>query len=522
MIESIIISDTATFGSTPEEISGLSQINFIFGSNGTGKTTVSRVIADEGIFPNCKVSWKSGTKLQPMVYNHDFVESNFNQSAELKGVFTLGEKQVGTIEKIKTAKQELDAITKNIEGLTRSLQGDDGTCGKNGESAALEDDLQMKCWAAYTRHKGKLSNAFEGFRNSKKDFKAKVLKELSSNTAVLLPLAELEKKAETIFGPTPTTEQAVQTIETAKLIAHETNSILKKRVIGKADVDIAAMIKKLGNSDWVREGRSFFDVNEGICPFCQQATAESFAKSLYEYFDDTFLADSRAIDDLVSNYSTDAERLKQQLESIISAPSKFLDIEKLKAEKSLLDSKITINNQRLAAKKKEASRVVELESLINLFEAIKGLISSANALIADHNKTVSNLSKERTLLTAQVWKYVLEEIKTDLTGYKAKRDGLDKAITAITGQITTATANKTKKATEIRELEKQTTSVQPTIDGINALLASFGFQCFSLSKTTTGSSYKLVRADGSDAKKTLSEGEESFGNIPLFLPSSER
>ena len=93
MIETITISNVATFADTPETLNGLSQFNFLFGSNGTGKTTVSRVIADEAKFPTCNVIWKAGTKLQPMVYNPDFVERNFSQAAELKGVFTLGEKQ---------------------------------------------------------------------------------------------------------------------------------------------------------------------------------------------------------------------------------------------------------------------------------------------------------------------------------------------------------------------------------------------------------------------------------------------
>ena len=104
MIDSITISSVATFGTTPEQINGLSLFNFFFGSNGTGKTTVSRVIAEETKFPTCSIKWKAGTKLQPLVYNHDFVERNFNQSAELKGVFTLGEKQVDTLTKIATAK----------------------------------------------------------------------------------------------------------------------------------------------------------------------------------------------------------------------------------------------------------------------------------------------------------------------------------------------------------------------------------------------------------------------------------
>lgn len=515
MIESISISSVATYATTPELLDGLSQFNFLFGSNGTGKTTVSRVIADESQFPTCIVTWKAGTKLQPLVYNHDFVERNFNQSSELKGVFTLGEKQVDTLTKIATAKGELDRLTTKIETLTQSLQGADGNGGKKGELATLEAGLKDKCWALKQKHDAKLQGGFEGFRNSSERFKSKVLQEQASNSATLLTLAELEKKAENIFGPTPTTEVLIPAVDTAKLLAHEANPVLKKRVIGKEDVDIAAMIKKLGNSDWVREGRGFYDVNDGACPFCQQETTDAFARSLNEYFDETFVTDSRAIDDLATNYATEAARIQQQIAGIIASPSRFLDIEKLKAEIDLLDAKVTLNNQRLVGKGKEASQVVELDSLSNVCTAIKTLFDDANTEVATHNKMVANLATERATLTAQVWKFVLEELKTDIAAFKASKDGLENAITAMTSQITAATTDKAKKAGEIRELEKQTTSIQPTIDGINSLLSSFGFQGFKLA-IASGNSYKLVRSDGSDAKATLSEGEKTFVTFVYF------
>ncbi|MDD5030194.1 MAG: AAA family ATPase, partial [Rhodoferax sp.] len=194
MIESITISDIATYAIAPEVLNGLAQFNYLFGSNGTGKTTVSRVIADESSFPTCKVTWKAGTKLQPMVYNHDFVERNFTQSTELKGVFTLGEKQVDTLTRIAAAKEELDRLTRKIEGLAEALQGTDGTGGKKGELATLEVGLKDKCWAQKQKHDAKLQGAFEGYRGSSEKFKVKVVQEeLAGNAATLLTLAELEK-----------------------------------------------------------------------------------------------------------------------------------------------------------------------------------------------------------------------------------------------------------------------------------------------------------------------------------------
>ena len=67
-----------------------------------------------------------------------------------------------------------------------------------------------------------------------------------------------------------------------------------EKSIFREDVDIAAMVKKLGNSDWVSAGREFYAVNDGKCPFCQQSTTETFTQSLADYFDETFVTDSKA------------------------------------------------------------------------------------------------------------------------------------------------------------------------------------------------------------------------------------
>ncbi|HRO56440.1 MAG TPA: AAA family ATPase [Nitrosomonas europaea] len=517
MIESITIQGAPSFGQEAQAIDGLSQFNFLFGSNGAGKTTVSRIIADESAFPSCAVNWKGATKLESLVYNHDFVERNFRQVAELRGVFTLGEQQQDTLDKIAAAKAEVDNLTKKAESLTHTLQGIDSKGGKRGELIVLETAFEEKAWTYKQKFEGNnIQSAFKGFMGSKDSFKTKVLQEQESNTSAVLSQADLEKKAASIFGQTPTTEPTVPVVDAASLLSHESNPILKKRVIGKEDVDIAAMIKKLGNSDWVRAGRSFYDVNDQICPFCQQETDEAFTKSLNDYFDETFIADSNAIDALAINYTTDSDRIRQQLSGIIASPSKFLDVEKLKSEKELLDAKLNINIQRIGDKKKEASQVVELESISNVVSKIKSLIDAANLKVTEHNKIVSNLDAERKILTGQIWRFVLEELKAELAAYKASKNGLNNAIASIERQIKDAEAAKKQKQAEIRELEKQTTSVQPTIDAINALLSSFGFQSFKLAKSQTGTSYKLLRQDGSDAKSTLSEGEKTFVTFLYF------
>ena len=518
MIESIRIAGVASYSQTPEFLTGLSKYNFLYGSNGSGKTTISRLIADDGDFPTCSITW-TGTKLQTMVYNRDFIKKHFSQSSELKGIFTLGAKNINILKEIASAKMELDAITNKIEHMHFVLHGQDGTGGKMGELATLDEKFRLKCWSSYTRHKAKLGIAFEGFRSSREKFKDKILKERACNSAPIKSLAVLEKIAETLFGPAPTLAPTIPSIDAAKIITHESAAILKKKVIGKEDVDIAAMIKKLGNSDWVREGHAFYDENEMACPFCQQNTTDAFAQSLNQYYDEAFKEDSRSVDDLCINYKDDSARLQREIASVISTPSKFLDVEKLKKEKELLDLRFTMNLQRLTLKKKEPSQVIELQSTSDVLSTIGTLVDDANALNTEHNKMLENLAHERSHLTEQVWKFILEEeLKKDLLNYDSLRNGLNKAIADVKVQIQCVLTSQQAKVAEIKALERSTTSIQPTIDAINALLISVGFDSFSLATANNKTGcYKLIRMDGSDAKETLSEGESSFLSLLYFF-----
>jgi hypothetical protein len=109
-----------------------------------------------------------------------------------------------------------------------------------------------------------------------------------------------------------------------------------------------------------------------------------------------------------------------------------------------------------------------------------------------------------------VWRYVLNELDVDLKQYRENKEKIDKAIAGIKTNIMDAEKRIAEKTKEIAHLEKQTTSIQPTIIAINQTLKRFGFDGFSIADAGDGKHYKLVRADGSDAKKTLSEGEKTF------------
>lgn len=507
MIASITITGTPPFtGAVPTTFEPR-KLNYIFGTNGVGKTTISRVIAHPDAYPTCGLTWTGGLPQQALVLNRDFVAQSFSQ---LNGIFTLGQENTEIQKQIDEANTARASEVDTLRQLTRTLSGDGGSGGKQAELAQLEDEVRDKCWEMKEKYDAVFKDAFHPNRNDKQKFKQRLLQERADNQSALKPYAELATRAATVFGAGPTKASRLPLVDASALIAHESNAILAKKVIGKEDVDIAAMITRLGNSDWVRQGREFYKINNGACPFCQQATTDAFAASLEGYFDDTYEADKREIDELVESYEADAASVQQTVQRICDAPGDFIDPAQLLAQQKILGETIRANRLLLDNKQAAPSTIVSLQPLAPTIDTIAALIAATNGAIDTHNATVDNLAAERTTLKSEAWRYVVNEIEPDLKRFDAKQDGLQKAIASLRQQIAAAEANIRAKDDEIRELERQTTSIQPTVDAINGVLAKFSFDGFKLAVAPNGRSYQLVRTNGDPVGETLSEGEKTF------------
>ncbi len=517
MIDSLRLKNIATYGKTPVEVSDLREINFFYGANGAGKTSISRLIESPSSWIDCEVRWHKGAPIEAMVYNNEFIEKNFTKATDLKGVFTLGEAQQAQLDQIKETKAAIGALERLRDNLRETLSGVDGNGGKASELKKLEATFKDKCWDQKRKHDSAFQEAFTGFRNSSDSFRSKVQSEQKSNSSALATLESLTERATLLYGEPPALASGISGVGLSSFTALHDDPILKKRVLGRSDVNIADMIAKLNNSDWVRQGLKYFQINGDNCPFCQQTTTKEFERSLTEYFDETFEADTKAIETLLTTYQAKVAALNEQTSLMLALESSFLDTDKLAPFIGQLNSLLAINQQRILSKKAEPSAQVVLESLEDMAVQISAIVDAANTKISDQNKIVASFGAEKKKLTGEVWKYILDsELKDVITDFDLKKNALDKAILGINGKLQNVAMEISEKTRELGELERTTTSIQPTITAINHLLKSFGFRGFSLAIASTGSAYKLVRADGSEAKHTLSEGEKTFVTFLYF------
>lgn len=510
MIKSITIKDIASF----DKVTGVSfsptLVNIIYGSNGSGKTTISNVIANCSAFPTCTLDWGLAAPLQTLVYNRTFIENNFEQSSELKGIFTLGKESKDEVEKIKVNQAEIEKKEKSILEFKGTLENE------KQKLLTTENNFADKCWAVLKKYEETFIKAFEGNRNAKQKFKEKVIAEFTSNKQSLVALTELEAKANQILNSAATKAPDVREYALPDLKTLEENPIFQTRIIGKDDVDIAKMILKLNNSDWVRQGIGFYKANDELCPFCQQTTTESFRKQLDEYFDESYTQQIQTLKTANDKYNLECETLLNTIANYIALNNQFLDSDALTGLKDLISSKHQKNLLTLEKKIKEPTLKVELDSITEHINKLKEVIDQAIIKTKEHNKLIDNIDAERKLLISKIWAFIINELKADYTIYTTVKDALDKATKGVTAKLLATEGEIRTLKAEIQLSESKITSVKPTIDAINKTLSGFGFTNFFLAEAKTPGSYKVVRENGLDAKNTLSEGEKTFITFLYF------
>lgn len=518
MISEIQIKPPLATYQNPENLCDLRSINYIFGVNGTGKTTISRVIAQTEGHGHCRLVWQGGTPLERMVYNRDFVDKNFNQDGPLQGVFTLGENQVEAEREIARLMPEIERKNDQISSLNSQLDGADGQSGGRKELADLEPVLRDKCWKQKELHDSYFKEAFSTarVRGDRERFKEKVLSEEVSNTAELLTLEELKEKALTVFSNSVERALPLGQLSAADLIAVEQHVLLQKVIVGNQDIDIAAIISRLGNSDWVKQGLKYHEQDPETCPFCQQSTGDHFANSLEAFFSEAYDSEVKALNELYVGYQSASDKLVAAVQRDVELNNPFLKTELFNAETQLLHERLKGNQAILANKLDEPSRKIDLEPVEPILKKLQHLVFEANAATTLHNQTVANIATEKQTLVAQVWRYVLNELADDLQRYQQEKNRLKQTIAGMEQRLLEKQAQLKNQENQVKELERQTTSIQPTITAIKDLLQKFGFSSFSIGKDDEGSHYRIIRANGEDASRSLSEGEKTFITFLYF------
>ncbi|WP_441651901.1 AAA family ATPase [Enterococcus faecalis] len=510
MIESVKIHNVATYKNLVEIKP--KKLNFIYGSNGSGKTTISKVLASSIESETTRVTSRNPNDDKILVYNKQFVNDNFQQFDNLKGIFTLGEDSIDAQEKLNMLSRENEAKKSSIEIKEKTISKFDI------EIKEMRDTLKEKCWQLQRTIGDTFSQALVGYRNSKQKFYEKCLTSYEEwDEESTINLEQLKSDYDMAYSKSSVIYPIFSEIENVSIKMLETSELLSKVITGSGESPIGIVIDILKNSDWIQQGIEYMQQTENKCPFCQQVITNELQQEIIQYFDEEYEKDCTALDVLLDEYTKCCTKVLHDLEVILNNDIPFIDKENLRVEYQLLRSVIQLNFEEMKKKRQFPSNKVSLQSTEDRFEKINTIIREWNGKILSNNNIVENQEHEQKQCTELLWQYIVSNLSIDIETYNKFLKGKNDAKQSINGQIITLKDEIKKNTKEIEDIEDSITSVAPTVTEINKILDKFDFKGFKLKENAQQKgSYSIIRNDGSSAKDTLSEGEYNFITFLYF------
>lgn len=510
MINKVHLEDIATY------VSGVDfqpkKINFIYGANGTGKSTLSKFLNNEIVSPRCSVTWDTSTKEDVVVYNRNFVEKNFQTDTKLKGIFTLGEDSIEVQKEVEEKRKLIDELE---EAKQKSQNGIDKICG---EQADLRTAIEQKCWNVQKMYGSEFADALVGFRNRMEKFCDKCIEHSRGlEKENIATIEELRVMYQAAFAKDATKDAIYRNLPVDDIELLDINPLLSTVIAGKSDTPIGTFIEYLNASDWVKNGVEYARKVPGKCPYCQQKLPLNIQQDIESYFDKKYEENKETLIIYEKSYVLMVEKVKDILQEIENQKYSYIDYGEFERIKSILVSKLEKNQQAIQYKIKSLSEIVKIDSINELGLELEKIIVQFNERIRKNNELVENQVQAKSECRRKLWDYLTLQCIDDVEKFLKEYDGREKGKQRIFEQKKQKDAAIKELKNEVELKEASLTSVKPTVDSINHLLKEFGFNGFKLdvNEEKTGT-YKIVRPSGEDASKTLSEGEHNFISFLYF------
>ena len=503
MITKIKLNNVATF--TEETEFSPDKVNYIYGFNGSGKTTISNVLKKPSNYLNCNIEGLD--ELEVLTYNKDFVDELFTDTSKVKGIFTLGKDADDARTKIENYEEEKNKLIKDNEVLNNNIKK------KNEELNKIKEKLKDYSWIVKSKYSNDFKEAMTGTLSKKIDFANKCLS-IKLDKENIKSFEQLKKEYNELFNSTLEKRVDISKLDFTELLEIEYDSIFNKEIKGNDELTISELINKLNNSDWVKEGMKYLDKSNNQCPFCQQKLPDRI-KQLAEYFNKEYENNCKKLKDLLTEYENSSLLIIDKIKYIeeLEYIENKLEFNNFEVKfKNIIDNNIS----KIKDKIKNPSILIELEKSSDILSDLNNLICVINNFNKEYNLKIDNINLTKKTLIADVWNVISNELEADIREYKTNISNCNKALEQMRSEVAENATRIEEIKKEIKEIEKTITGISATLNEINKILQSFGFKSFKLIEGKENGTYRIVRNNGDDVGKTLSEGEDRFISFLYF------
>lgn len=490
------------------------KINILYGQNGSGKSTISNFFYNQEHFDYRECECALLENFRPLVYNSKFIEDNFYNTKEQKGVFTLSKENADIEKEI----LEREGVKQSLTDLYKEKKETLGKLLKVKEKA--EEICLESVWSKTEPFRtSDLKLLLSGFLGSKKAFFSQVKK---SPRFTETELNTLSKEYSELLKH-KNNELLLITNFNKDIISLQDATLLATPIIDSSNSYLSETIDKLQNLDWVKKGKEFY-IDGSTCPFCQENTiTEGFLKAIKSIFDESYIQKISQISNIKSTY----EQLTQNHLRTLHRDISYCEIIDDKAkEKSIayikiLEGVVEKNIAIIMEKVKNPSLKVTLEQDKETEENLISDISEYNKKIREINTKVKKFKESEKNIKSKVWGVVRDFCNVDYetlyqneATYKKEHDEIQKEIDDIVKRGK-------DNSTRIKELRSQVSNIDSTIDSINLKLKNLGIVGFNITKHTESEDKYIISREENPANdnvyKSLSEGEKTLITFLYFL-----
>ena len=503
--------DYATFENTNEYVEEPTFVNFFFGNNGSGKSTIAKAIkSGAGV---TYAPGKSPADYLVYLYDEDYINDNFHSYHGMPGVYTLNSENVEAQKQIDAQHVKLSDARK-----ARDTATEEKTKRENAR-ASLQKRFQQECWDSAKALRTEFDKTQDGKRRTKQFSEAVLAAKPLQEEPTESDIKDLRQLYQSAYSSNARQYPLFAKVEdTGILDAVEDLDLLSLAIVNISDTPYAEFIKEIDATQWVREGyASYAGKAKGKCPFCRQKLPDNFEKTLSDSFDEKYEESLKKLRELLAEYKRAANELFIPIQK---PPADLYPSINPKSYTEKVDSvrtKINLNIELINKKIADPATPVEYESVAPLLDELMDIIKAHNKVIQANNDIVAAGPRKKQECVNQVFSLIRYQLNSIIKAYQKSDADIQKEIADKTAAIKKHSADMISIQAEIRRLSATTVETESAKDHINHMLRDSGMQGFHLEPhETTPNVYKVVRDDGTIANN-LSEGEKNFIAFLYFL-----
>lgn len=517
MLNSINLNKVASYKNKVSLVTD-KKVNLIYGLNGAGKSTFSNYLHDRNDhkYKDCSIDGLNSNH-ELIVYNQKFIQENFFEADNLKGIFTLSKQNKDAEIKISNALKEIKKLEDERGIKSAELETEKSSINQKMETAK---NAVWKIKIDYSGGDRVLELCLEGYKGSKDNLFNHIVGLAKPIAKPTKSIEDLKTDLQSISGDNAQKYSLLSQITfTSQNLEEE--ALFGKQIVGNENSTVSQLIKQLGNSDWIKEGLQYLPEKQiqenSTCPFCQEKTiSNELIESIKNYFDASYEADINSLKKILEKY----------LQAIQLIPNKAKFEENPKFEVYAKDFelkysaflKVVEGNKKLIDEKMKTPSVsITLKKSTKVLEELNEVIAKINALITVHNINIDQKETVKSTIKKAFWEIMrwdydqtISSINTDKTSSKSKTDALENTLNSYSEKISAQNSI-------ISEQQKLTVNIEEAIDNIKKGLVDLGIMDFEIKKHADNL-YKIVRGEKEDKVfHSLSGGEKMIISFLYFI-----